>query len=164
MTMPRPWLRIACALIGLPGTVACYAAAARPVPQLTRRPPALLDTVTPGTAVRVIVGGRQLAGTIAIVSADWLSIDRSGRDTTIARLAVDTIWVRGGRTYHGTKTGAIAGLVAAGGLLLTQRGSEEAANVDVALRVSLALFGFGVFGDILSPYSWTAIPLGQESD
>lgn len=158
--MTRPDLRIAFALMGFPGAAACYPAPARPAPQVAPGPPAVLDTVHRGTTVRFIAEAREFTGSVEVVSADSLTIDRFGRDTNFALAEVDTVWVRASRSHQGSMLGAGLGLGISGVILLSRRGPEDGATFHGALLVGMVLLGFGVLSDVVSPPSWTAIPLG----
>lgn len=169
--MTRSGHRLAFVLFGLAGVAACYGPPIQPAPRLPWDLPAVLDTVHDGTVVRFVLEGREFTGTLETVTADSFTIDRFGRDTTIARAAPDTVWVRGARSYQGTAIGLGLGLAAAALILLTRRGYDDGYRGAFALRVGLVLLGFGALGDVVTSYSWTpvsalpmAIPEPEEPD
>ncbi len=156
--MTRPGLRVAIALLGLPGVMACGAATGGagvlPGPRL----PPVLDTVSRGTPVLIVSQGQRFSGTLSLVSADSLMIDRDGYPARFARAAVDTVWVRGRRSHHGTALGLGLGLgVSAAIVTQGHRSDDGGATFQAALLVGLMLLGFGALADVASPYSWTAI-------
>jgi hypothetical protein len=118
----------------------------------------VLDTVSRGSTVRFILEERELTGTLRMVTSDSFTIDRVGRDMTIARAAVDTVWVRDARRYQGTATGIGLGLTAAALIVLTKGSVEDAYRGPVAVLVGLLLVGFGALGDIVTPPKWTPVP------
>jgi hypothetical protein len=109
--------------------------------------------------VRFILEEREFTGTLRMVTSDSFTIDRVGREMTIARAALDTVWVRGARRYQGTATGIGLGLTAAALIVLTKGRVEDAYRGHVAVLAGLLLVGFGALGDIVTPPTWTPIPV-----
>jgi hypothetical protein len=119
---------------------------------------AVLDTVPRGTMVRFVLEETEFTGALQRVTTDSFTVDRNGRDTTIARAALDTVWVRGARRYQGTATGIGLGLTAAALIVLTKGGVEDEYRGHLAALVGLVLLGFGALGDVVTPPKWTPIP------
>jgi len=160
--MTRPGLRLTFVLFGCCFVAACYGPPVPPAPRLPWEPPAVLDTVSRGSLVRFILEDREFTGTLRLVTTDSFTIDRAGRDMTIARAALDTVWVRGGRRYQGTATGIGLGLTAAALIVLTKGGVEDPYRGHFAVLVGLLLVGFGALGDVVTAPKWTPIPLGWQ--
>lgn len=117
----------------------------------------MLDTVSRGSTVRFILEEKEFSGTLRVVTSDSFTIDRSGRAMTIARAAVDTVWVRDARRYQGTATGIGLGLTAAALIVLTKGGVEDEYRGHFAALVGLLLVGFGALGDVVTPPKWMPV-------
>jgi hypothetical protein len=78
---------------------------------------------------------------------------------TIARGALDTVWVRPRRTHQGTATGIGLGLAAAALIMLPRSAVQDGYRGHLALMAGLLLVGFGALGDVVAPPKWTPVPV-----
>lgn len=155
---PRPLSRMILAALGLAGLVACYPPPPPPEPEVEVEPIGVLDSVRPRTEVRLLTEGRKLSGSLISVTGDSLRLrlTRTDDDTTLARGDLDSIWVRKGGGYTGTKAGLTFGLLAAAALVLAPQGSEGYGTL-LAFRIGLIALGVGIIADVASPAGWTPV-------
>jgi hypothetical protein len=120
-----------------------------------------VDTLSPGTPLRLASEHRHLEGRLVALTVDSLRLRRQSGDTTLARSAIDSLWIRGNQSYDGTKAGLVTGLFLAALMLVAgHRGSQpESGSYGAlfALTLGAGAFGLGVLIDSATPAPW--IPL-----
>ncbi|HEY7682007.1 MAG TPA: hypothetical protein VH879_05150 [Gemmatimonadales bacterium] len=143
------------------GSAACYhgpAATAPPaIPTLTT----ILDTVSPGTPIRLATTQTHFQGRLVALSVDSVRLRGTAGDTSFARAQIDTLWLRGRQSYDGTKAGAAAGLLLALlPLLARSRGGQPESTGDAALLAAYLAGGalaLGILIDIATPAPWVPV-------
>lgn len=158
----RALLRMILPAFWLAGVVACYPPPPAPEPEAVVQPTGVIDTVRPGTNLRLLTGGRKFSGTLVGVTADSLrlrpALQQTAGDTTLARADLDSIWVRKSGGHTGTKAGIAVGLLVAAALVLAPPASDGSSyGPALALRVGLIALGVGILSDVVSPADWTPI-------
>jgi hypothetical protein len=149
------------ALMLLLGSLACFPAPAATVPVALPTPDIILDTLSPGTRVRLATSHMHVAGHVLEVTTDSLRLHRTTVDTTVARAQIDTLWLQGSRSHDGTKAGVGAGLVLA--LLLVLAGHSgpqpEASGYGLlaAAYVVAGGLGLGILVDLATPTPWLLV-------
>jgi hypothetical protein len=118
----------------------------------------VLDTLAPGTSIRLAVTPLRLSGRVVEVTADSLRLDRAPADTTIARAQIDTLWVQGSRSRDGTKAGAAVGLTLALLIVLAGHGGPQPESGGYGLLfagyVVAGALGLGILVDLASSTPW----------
>lgn len=144
--------------LGLAGALACYPPPPLPEPEVEVEPIVVIDSIRPRTEVRLLTEGRTLSGSLISVTRDSLRLrlKRTEDDTTLSRTDLDSIWVRKGGGYTGTKAGLTFGLLATAALVLAPQGSEGY-GTQLAFRIGLLALGVGIIADVASPAGWTPV-------
>jgi hypothetical protein len=130
--------------VGCLAALALSTACAQQALHVTPTPdPGVLDSLRPGSTLRLRAGPDILTGQLVRLTGDSLVLAHP-HTTSLARTAVDTVWRRPPHSSRGLQAGLLFGVVMAGLIVASGRSTDEPAlstRVAIAVGLGAALLG-----------------------